>query len=97
MDQLKSRWGLTSGRLEVVSDGNIGSNSPFSLVLKSFLEKNMKKEFAISELVQYVKMHVSDISDQTPLGNPLRMIGDDGGEFVFRLAGRAEENISVEE
>ncbi len=87
VDKYKSRWGLASGRLEAVSDGNIGANSPFSLVLLNFLRDTEKTEFAVSELIQHVKFHVSEVSDQTPIGNPLRMKGDEGGEFVFRRSG----------
>ena len=86
VDKYKSRWGLASGRLEVVSDGNIGVNSPFSLVLLNFLKENSKDELAVSELIQHVKMKVSELSDQTPIGNPMRMKGDEGGEFIFRKA-----------
>ena len=87
VDRYKSRWGLASGRLEAVSDGQIGANSPFSLVLLNFLRETEKSEFAVSELIQHVKMHVAEVSNQTPIGNPLRMKGDEGGEFVFRRTG----------
>ena len=41
--------------------------------------------FAASELAQYVKITVANNSEQTPIGNPLRNVGDKGGEFVFKL------------
>jgi hypothetical protein len=28
-------------------------------------------------------MKVAESSDQTPLGNPLKNAGDEGGEFIF--------------
>jgi len=84
IEKFKSRWGLASGRLEVVSDGQIGTNSPFASVLIDYLKNDSKEQFAISELVQYVKMKVSEQSNQTPIGNPLRITGEEGGEFVFR-------------
>ena len=84
MEKIRSRWGLASGRLEVVSDGDIGSNSPFARVLLSYLRENPKAEFAVSELIQHVKMKVAEESGQTPIGSPLRLSGDEGGEFVFR-------------
>jgi len=87
VDKIKSRWGLASGRLEVVSDGKADSNSPFAQVLLSYLKENVKSEFAVGELIQYVKMRVSEESGQTPIGNPLRLSGDEGGEFVFRKSG----------
>lgn len=85
VEKFKSRWGLASGRLETVSDGGNGGNSPFANRLLQFLKENQKDAFPVSELIQYVKTHVADESDQTPIGNPLRNLGDEGGEFVFRL------------
>lgn len=81
----RSRWGLTSGSLEYVSDGQTGKNSPFATYFIRFLESNNKKKFPCSELVQYVKTSVANNSEQTPIGNPLRNVGDEGGEFVFYL------------
>lgn len=81
----KSRWGLTSGSLEYVSDGQTGKNSPFCTYFLRFLETNTKRKFSCSELVQYVKTSVANNSEQTPIGNPLRNVGDEGGEFVFYL------------
>ncbi len=89
VEKIRSRWGLASGRLEVVSDGDIGSNSPFARVLLSYLKENSKPEFAVSELIQHVKMKVAEESGQTPIGSPLRLSGDEGGEFVFRRNGKS--------
>lgn len=78
----KSRWALTSGRLEEVSDGT-GKNSPFTSSFVDFLNQNDKDKLTASELIQHVKIEVSEISNQTPIGSPLKGIGDEGGEFVF--------------
>jgi hypothetical protein len=83
VEQYKSRWGLASGRLEKVSDGKIGTNSPFAQSLLEFLVQNEKEKVLASELIQFVKIKVSEISDQTPIGNPLKNCGDEGGEFIF--------------
>lgn len=83
VEKYKSRWGLASGRLEVVSDGEIGKNSPFATATIKFLSDNAKDKFAISELIQYVKMKVAETSDQTPIGNPLKAPGEEGGEMVL--------------
>jgi WD40 repeat protein len=85
VEKFKSRWGLASGRLEVVSDGEIGKNSPFASAALSFLSDNQKDKIAISEWIQFVKMKVAETSEQTPLGNPLKVNGDDGGEMVLHL------------
>lgn len=91
VEKIRSRWGLASGRLEVVSDGEVNTNSPFARVLLSFLNDNPKSEFAVGELIQHVKMKVAEESGQTPIGSPLRLSGDDGGEFVFRKKSRTGE------
>ena len=85
VEKYKSRWGLASGRLETVSDGSYGKNSPFANCFIKYLEDNDKEKVTVTELIQYVKVNVSEISDQTPIGNPLKMLGDEGGEFVFYL------------
>lgn len=85
MEQIQSRWGLTSGNLEYVSDGKDGQNSPFATYLIKFLKENLKDKFPVSELVQYVKTAVADNTEQTPMGNPLRGVGNEGGEFIFRV------------
>ncbi len=85
VEKYKSRWALTSGRLEFVSDGNYGArNSPFTSYFLKYLSSNEKEEVAVSELIQYVKVSVSNNSDQTPIGSPLKNVGDEGGEFIFR-------------
>ena len=83
VEKYKSRWGLASGRLETVSDGAYGDNSPFADAMIDFLKNNEKDKITVSELVQYVKMTVADKANQTPIGNPLKSLGDEGGEFVF--------------
>lgn len=83
VEKFKSRWGLASGRLETVSDGDIGANSPFARSFIEYLKTNDKEKLAVSQLVQYVKIQVAEVSDQTPIGNPLKGVGDEGGEFIF--------------
>ena len=83
VEKYKSRWGLASGRLEVVSDGSAGTNSPFAQSFITFLQNNSESKVAVSDLVQYVKKKVTEANNQTPVGNPLKGVGDEGGEFVF--------------
>ncbi len=85
VEQYKSRWALTSGRLEYVSDGQAGKNSPFAGYFLKYLKENQKKKFPVSELVLYVKNAVGNNSEQQPIGNPLKSVGDEGGEFIFYL------------
>ena len=83
VEKFKSRWGLASGRLETVSDGAVGNNSPFAKRVIQFLRENEKDKFAVSEMIQYVKTQVAEDTNQTPIGNPLKALGDEGGELVF--------------
>ncbi|WP_299463064.1 caspase family protein [uncultured Microscilla sp.] len=85
VEKYRSRWGFASGRLELVSDGTIGESSPFATYFLKYLSQNQKKRFPISELIQYVKVAVSNNASQTPIGHPLKNVGDEGGEFVFYL------------
>jgi hypothetical protein len=83
VEKYKSRWGLASGRLENVSDGTAGTNSPFATSFIEFLKNNNAAKVPVSDLIQYVKKKVSEANSQTPIGNPLKGVGDEGGEFVF--------------
>ena len=85
VEQFKSRWGLTAGRLEAVSDGSKGQNSPFAGFFLNYLKSNSKDKFTMSDLVNYVKNAVANNAEQTPQGAPLKNVGDEGGEFVFYL------------
>lgn len=85
VEKYRSRWGLASGRLEFVSDGSQGANSPFAQSFIEFLKNNKEKKVPVSDLVQYVKKKVAEVNEQTPIGNPLKGVGDEGGEFVFYL------------
>lgn len=85
LDKFKSRWGLASGRLEVVSDGAEGTNSPFAQAFITYLNTNTDRAFPVSNLVQYVKGYVTNNTYQTPIGYVLHGVGDELGEFIFRL------------
>lgn len=88
VERYRSRWGFASGRLEFVSDGGVGESSPFATYFLKFLTDNKKKRFPASELIQFVKIAVSNNANQTPIGHPLKNVGDEGGEFVFYLKGK---------
>ena len=78
-----SRWGLTSGRAELVSDGRKGENSPFAEALLKVLGENTEEAFAISDLGQAVKHIVGNNQKQTPRCDRLFGVGDEGGEMIF--------------
>lgn len=85
-----SRWGLTSGRNEIVSDGEAGKNSPFAEGLLFRLKKNTHI-MGVDSLCTYVREYVSANSDQLPRGEPLRVKGHKGGIFYFKPIKREPE------
>jgi len=84
VERYPSRWGLTSGRSEIVSDGEPGVNSPFASSIL-YLLKNNRKQLGVQELCAYVIESVISTAIQTPIGEPLIVPGHKGGQFVFRL------------
>lgn len=85
VNTMPSRRVLTSGRNEVVSDGNPGMHSPFANCLIKYLEINRSHSLSASRLEQHVKEHTPRSSEQTPSSAYIYGIGDQGGEFIFRL------------
>lgn len=81
-----SRWGLTAGRNEVVSDGQIGDHSPFADSLLYHLEEN-KVPLGVSTLCNRVIENVVAAAEQTPRGEPLKVKGHRGGQFFFHPRG----------
>lgn len=80
---IPSRWLLTAGRNEVVSDGEQGKNSPFAESLLTHLRLNREAALPISELCQLVVKGVSSNARQIPRGEPIQGVGHQGGEFLF--------------
>ena len=82
----KSRWGMTSGNKEPVSDvGSVG-HSVFAYQLLKELKRNVKPFISIQEIYTRIAPIISNNSEQTPLCRPIRNTGDQGGEFVFVAA-----------
>lgn len=79
-----SRWGLTAGRNEIVSDGKPGDNSPFAESLLYRLRQNTDA-LGVAALCNYVTEYVQAKTKQTPIGEPLRVDGHKNGQFVFHL------------
>jgi hypothetical protein len=85
LDIEKSRWILTSGRSEKVSDGEKKSGSPFANALINFLEINQSKHFSTSEMSVYVAKQTGNITIQQPRWGSIDNVGHKGGEMVFEL------------
>jgi len=79
-----SRWGLTSGRNEIVTDGKPGENSPF---VKSLLYalRNTAEPLPILRLCQKVQDNTTINANQSPRFERIDGSGHRGGQFVFRL------------
>ncbi|MDE1207041.1 caspase family protein [Tenacibaculum larymnensis] len=82
LDKIPSKWAITSGRLEPVSDGEPGKNSPFAESLIKILNENTSA-LSISELSNRIVSEVSGQVEQIPRGEPLQAFGHKGGEFIF--------------
>ena len=87
---MKSRWAIVSGRLEEVSDGNPGGNSPFATYLLNYL-RQANDAFAADDLSAYIAKAVANNADQLPQGAPMRNVGDDGGLLYFYPDGKGQE------
>ncbi len=81
-----SRWGLMSGGVERVSDGQVGTNSPFNRGLIDCLRYNMEPHLSILELISQLEKAVGNNVKQQPVGNRIYGVNDSGlGQFVFHL------------
>ncbi|MDA0739780.1 MAG: caspase family protein, partial [Nitrospirae bacterium] len=87
-----SRWGLTSGANEPVADYGKGGHSVFAYYLLSLLKENTDPYLVPSRIHDRIASLVSNNSRQTPRSEPLKQAGDEGGQFVFRLASTETPN-----
>lgn len=87
----QSRWALTSGRIGPVGEGQPGEHSPFAKTLLEFLSNNREKKIWVSNLAQHVISTVPRNSNQIPQGEPLKGVGDLGGQFLFRRMSKTEK------
>lgn len=84
LDKIPSKWAITSGRIETVSDGEPGKNSPFADSLINILKNNKESILSVSEISNKIVSEVADKVEQIPRGEPLQLYGHKGGEFIFR-------------
>ena len=85
---IPSRWLLTAGRMEPVSDGPTGQHSPFAKALLVQLRSNQDSFLWIGDLCRAVIKGVeANVKGQTPRGQALLHVGDYGGEFAFSRKG----------
>lgn len=91
MESIKSRWGLSAGNIEEVSDGEKGKNSPFAYNFINYLQNNLKDKLQVKELIDFVVAQVKANTQQEPIGKPLSGVGHEGGQFGFKLQGSKDD------
>jgi formylglycine-generating enzyme required for sulfatase activity len=82
----RSRWGLTSGGTEPVADLGKAGHSIFAYHFIKLLQENTNPYLVPSHIFDQIAPIIANNSDQTPRSEPLKGAGDEGGQFVFRLA-----------
>ena len=82
----KSRWGLTSGQNEPVTDRGKDGHSIFAYFLLKLLGENEDPYLVPSHIYDQLAPLVGRNTEQQPRSEPLQNAGDEGGQFVFRLA-----------
>ncbi len=84
----KSRWALTSGQNEPVTDQGKGGHSMFAYFFLKLLNENEDPYLVPSHIYDQIAPLIGRNTDQQPRSEPLQNAGDEGGQFVFRLAVR---------
>ncbi|AEE54574.1 SUMF1/EgtB/PvdO family nonheme iron enzyme [Haliscomenobacter hydrossis] len=92
-DTEPSRWGLTSGKKEIVSDGHPGQHSPFATALLDVLRKADQPP-GVMRICDLVLEKVAANAEQTPMGSPLQVLGHQGGQLVLYFREGEEEEWS---
>ena len=82
VDTEPSRWGLTSGKKEIVSDGSPGGHSPFASALLDVLRKAVEPP-SVMQICTLVLEKVAANALQTPMGSALAVPGHQGGQLVL--------------
>ena len=82
VDTEPSRWALTSGKKEIVSDGQAGKRSPFAMALLDVLIK-IEEPPSVMQICTLVTEKVASNAPQRPMGSTLDVSGHQGGQMVF--------------
>jgi uncharacterized repeat protein (TIGR01451 family) len=82
---LNSRKALTSGGIEPVMDKGKDGHSIFAYYFLQALNKNSEKYLDAGQIFESLKIPVVNNSSQTPIYNPIKNSGDEGGQFIFIL------------
>lgn len=85
VENLPSRWCITSCHSkEMAADGKEGEKSPFAKCLIETLDSN-HESLSVQALGEAIRQRVERLTSpkQTPLCRPLKVKGDDHGQFIF--------------
>jgi hypothetical protein len=91
LEKFPSRWGLASGRLQTVSDGEAGGHSPFATALLNHLENSDTSLSVMQLCVRVVEQVGANQEGQMPIGEPMQVKGHQSGQFVFHLRNEVVE------
>lgn len=78
-----SRQAITSGGIEPVMDGGRDGHSVFAYYLLKSLRNNNKRFFDAFSLYNDIRIPVINNSTQSPILQPVKNTGDEGGQFLF--------------
>ncbi len=78
-----SRQAITSGGIEPVMDGGRDGHSVFAYYLLKSLNNNNKRFFDAFSLYTDIRIPVVNNSTQSPILQPIKNTGDEGGQFLF--------------
>jgi formylglycine-generating enzyme required for sulfatase activity len=90
----KSRWGLTSGQNEPVTDTGKDGHSMFAYFFLKLLKENDAPYLVPSHIYDEIAPLIGRNTEQQPRSQPLQNAGDEGGQFVFRLASASPTNAA---
>lgn len=93
LNSKKSRWVISSGSEEKVSDGIPREHSPFCKKIIHFLSINDNENFSVSELFNYTRLLISTTNTQKPQCNYIDNIGHEDGELIFTLSDNIKTKI----
>jgi hypothetical protein len=94
MQERPSRTLMASGGNEPVSDSGGGNNSIFAAAFLKALKESDREVFTAEEIFHSrIKPIVAGKSDQVPEYSSIKNSGDEGGDFVFKLAKMEVETI----
>ncbi|WP_407557282.1 caspase family protein, partial [Winogradskyella sp. 4-2091] len=84
LNEKSSRWILTSGRVESVSDGEPLKGSPFAISFYEYLNNNREPFFSLLDIANYITKETSSRTNQQPVCSPLSFYNHEGGQLVFK-------------